>query len=493
MSNFTPHMTKHSASRPSRRTSGVAVALVFLALTLAVRADVALGPIFSDFGLTLKPGHKMEAVGPLFYSQEYEDTTQWAIPPLMSYTRDEGVPSVEFDILYPLLTYDRFGVEYRFQIFQVFNFAGGKVLEETNKHRFSLFPFYLQQRSPDGTQNYTSVLPFYGHMFNRFFRDEVSYVMFPIYAESRKRDLITKNYLFPIVHTRTGDGLTGWQVWPLAGHEQRVPTIRTNMWGDDEGVPGHDKKFFLWPIFLNQISGLGSTNEEHTQAILPLYSYTRSPLRDSTSVPWLLGVTITDDRVKNYHEVGAPWPIVVFRRGEHSHTSRVWPLFSRATNQITESTWYLWPIYKYNRVHFDPLDRDRMRILLYLYSDTIERNTETGDARRRRDFWPLYSHRRDWDGKERLQVLALIEPVLANNKSIERNWSPLWTLWLDEKNGQTGDRSQSLLWNLYRRETSRQGSKTAALFGLVQHSSDADGSHWRLFWWPQKKAVPAAP
>ncbi len=65
----------------------------------------------------------------------------------MSYTRDHGIDSVEFDVLYPGLTYDRFGGEYRFQILQLFNFAGGVKDGDTNKHRFSLFPFYLQQRS----------------------------------------------------------------------------------------------------------------------------------------------------------------------------------------------------------------------------------------------------------------------------------------------------------------------------------------------------------
>jgi hypothetical protein len=172
----------------------------------------------------------------------------------------------------------------------------------------------------------------------------------------------------------------------------------------------------------------------------------------------------------------------------------VWPFYSRATNEFLESSWVLWPIYKYNRVHSDPLDRDRMRILLFLYSDTTERNTELGNARRRRDFWPLYTHRRDWEGNERLQILAPLEPIIPNNKSIERNYSPLWSVWRDEKNGKTGARSQSLLWNLYRRETATNSSKTAVLFGLVQRSSSADESRWRFFFWPQKKsAVPLEP
>ena len=56
---------------------------------------------------------------------------------------------------------------------------------------------------------------------------------------------------------------------------------------------------------------------------------------------------------------------------------------------------------------------------------------------------------------------------------------------------QTGARSQSLLWNLYRRDTTTEASKTSTLFGLVQHSSSAEGGRWRLFYWPVKKSAAA--
>ena len=450
-----------------------------------LHAQPIAGPAYSQFGLTLDSGTRTEVLGPLYYQEEREDVSQWAVPPLFSRTHDRGVDSTEFDFLYPLLTYDRFGTQYRFQIGQLFNFAGGEAQSGTNVHRFSLFPFYLQQRSPDQSQNYTSILPLYGHLKNRFFRDEVFYVLMPLYVDSKKKDVETINFVFPVFHLRHGDGLRGWQFWPIVGHEHKVPTVRTNTWGDDVPVPGHDRKFILWPFFLEQHSGLGGTNEEHTQAFIPLYSFTRSPNRDATAIPFALGWSSVHDREKKYNELGAPWPLIVFRRGESAHTDRVWPFYSRATNEFLESTWYLWPVYKYNRVHSDPLDRDRMRILLFLYSDTTERNTEAGTARRRRDFWPLYTHRRDWDGSERLQILAPIEPVLPNNKSIERNYSPLWSVWRDERNAKTGARSQSFLWNLYRRETGPDTTRTAVLFGLVQHSSSADGHRWRFFFWPK--------
>src|SRR5688572_32974786 len=207
------------AVTPSKSSAWVLAVLALVGLLGRLSAQPVAGPLFSEFRLTLDLGRRIEVGGPLFYSERRDEVTQWALPPLMSLTADEGVDSREFDLLYPLLTYDRFGAEYRFQIFQVFNFAGGRGPNETNKHRFSLFPFYLQQRSADRTENYTSVLPFYGHLKNRFFRDEVFYVMMPIYVQSRKRDVVTDNYVFPFFHLRHGDGLTGWQLWPIVGHE----------------------------------------------------------------------------------------------------------------------------------------------------------------------------------------------------------------------------------------------------------------------------------
>lgn len=450
--------------------------------------QTVFGPVFSMFDLTLEAGTKAEAAGPLFYSERRPEAHIWAVPPIVSMAYDSGVDSREIDFLYPALTYDRFGDQYRFQILQLLSFAGGENQAGLDRDRFSLFPFYLQQRSEDGSDDYTWVLPFYGRLRNRLFRDEVFFVAMPIYVQSRKRDVVTDNYLFPIVHLRHGDGLQGWQVWPLVGHERKVVTSSTNTWGDVIPVPGHDRKFVLWPFYLQQRAGLGSTNEELTRAVIPLFSMTRSPLRDSTSVPWLLGATVTEDRGRKYREIGAPWPLIVFRRGETANTSRVWPFYSHATNQFLESTWYLWPVYKYNRVHSDPLDRDRTRILLFLYSDTVERNTEARTFRRRQDLWPFFTRRQDWDGSERLQVLALIEPVLPNNKSIERNYSPLWSLWRDERNARTGVRSRSLLWNLYRSESSGKNRRMSALFGLVQRTSGESGSRWRLFYWPQGEA-----
>jgi hypothetical protein len=443
----------------------------------------AAGPLWDRFPLTFEAGSRTEVLGPLFSRQHKDSATEHRWTPLLSYTRDPEVELTELDFAYPLLTYDRFGTEYRFQIIQWFSFSGGASVTESERKRFSLFPFYFQQRSTNPDENYTALVPFHGRLQNRFFRDEVKFTLMPLYVQSRKRDVVTDNAPYPFFHLRRGDGLKGWQAWPLVGHEHKEVTTRVDDFGDDQVVPGHDKWMALWPFFFHNHTGIGSTNAVRERALLPLYSWTRSPARDSTTVLWPF-FTWTDDREKGYREWDLPYPLIVFARGEGKTGNRVWPFYSRMTNATHESRFVAWPIYKYNKVDAAPLLRERTRWLFFFYSDLREANTTTGRALDRHDCWPLFTHRRDREGNERLQILAPIEPFLPNNKGIERNYSPAWSLWRSERSERTGAASQSLFWNLYRRDVSKESTKCSLLFGLFQYQSTPDSRRWRVFYVP---------
>jgi hypothetical protein len=107
-----------------------------------------------------------------------------------------------------------------------------------------------------------------------------------------------------------------------------------------------------------------------------------------------------------------------------------------------------------------------------------ETNRETGRTARRVDAWPFYTWTRDWDGNERRQILAPVEP-LRKGTGIERNWAPLWSLWREERRAATGRHSQSLLWNLYRRDASPASTNVSLLFGLVRYDITPEGRRWR--------------
>ena len=444
------------------------------------------GLLFDEFDLTLTLGQRTEALGPFFYSEQKETQRSWGVPPLFTHTQDPATESEEFDLLYPLVTYDRFGDQYRWPVFQLLSVGSGPTQHEDTRRRLTLFPFYFQQRSSDPSENYTTILPFYGHIKNRLFRDEISFVMFPLYVQTRKADVVTDNYLYPLFHLRHGEDLRGWQLWPLAGREHKGITTQTNGFNDVQTIGGHDKFFLLWPLFFEQKAGIGTANPQWMQGSIPAYNLLRSPQRDSTTVLWPFFSRI-DDREKQYREWEVPWPFIIIARGQGKTTTRVFPLFGRAHSAYLESDFYLWPVYKFNRVHAAPADRTRTRICFFLYSDITEKNTETGGAQHRTDFWPLYTYRRDFNGNSRLQILAPLEPYLPNNKSIERDYSPLWSVWRSENNPKTGAASQSLLWNLYRRETNPVSKKTSLCFGLFQSQSDVDGTRRRLFYIPLRK------
>lgn len=443
----------------------------------------AAGPAWQHFDLTLAPGTRTEMGGPFYYREESEGEFTQAWPPFYSHYSDTNVASFEDDFLYPLLTYEAYGRESRWQLLQLLSFAGGGQPDGGDAKRFTVYPLYFQQRSADSNLDYTAVVPFYGHIKNRLLLNDVYFVMFPLYSETRKKDVVTDNYVYPIVHLRQGDHLQGWQVWPLVGREHKDITSDTNGFGDVAVNPGHDYFFALWPFYYNNATGLGADNPEKSLGVIPFYVRSRSPQRDSTSVIWPF-FTWIDNREKKYHEWQGPWPFVIFTRGEGKHTSRVWPVFSQSRDHQWESDSYLWPLYQYHGYHTNFLELNKTRCLFYLYEDTVEKNLATGAQQRRMDMWPFFTWHRDAAGSERLQILALLEPMLPNQRGIERNWSPLWSLWRSETNATNGRQSRSLLWNLYRRETTPVAQNTSLLFGLFQYNYDGATEKLRLFYFP---------
>lgn len=452
------------------------------------------GPIYSRVTGTLAPFVETSVVGPILRFRLEDAARSTALSPLYFRSEDKATESEEIDFLYPVITFDRFGSERRWQMLQLISLSGGTTSEDETQARFTIFPFYFSQRSSSPTNSYRALFPLGGRLQNRLFRDEIEFALFPLYSKTRKRDVVTRNFFYPLVHLRQGEALSGWQVWPIFGVERKDVTHRLTASGFEETVGGHEKRFVLWPFFLQNATGLGTTNSNRQLAVLPFFSSQRSPARDSTSYLWPFGFTHTVDRAKGYEEWDAPWPLVVFARGEGKTANRVWPFFSRVHNASQRSDFYLWPIYKYNRIALPEFERERTRLLFFLYSDTVERNPQQPDGARRRRvaLWPLFTHARDLEGRERLQILAPLEPMLPNNKSIERNYSPLWSVWVAESNAKTGARSRSLLWNLYRSEQQGEAKKCSLLFGLVQYQSGAQGTRWRLLYVPFKgtRAVP---
>jgi len=468
----------------------------------AAAEPAAAGPLRAEFALTLEPGERTELLGP-FWATERRWPTDWeptpeepeppvsriartfTLAPLFNWNTEPVVDNVSWDFLYPVMTYDRYGAEYRLQVLQLLRFSGGATQEAARARGFTLVPFFWFQRSAeDPSLDYSAVWPFYGSMQKRLFRDEVRFVMWPAYVQTRRRDVVTDNYLAPFVHTRRGDGLRGWQVWPFYGTEHKDVTARTNGFGDVELVPGHDRRFALWPFYSAADLGIGSTNPVTQRTLLPLYSLQYSPQKDRRMYGWPLGPVWVDDRELGYAQTSFLFPVFAFARGPGKQAARVWPLYGTTRYPESQSVFAAWPLYYHKDTRREPLERHTTRIAFFLYTDIETRNLKTGEASRRSDLWPLFLARREADGRERFQMLAVLEPLLPGNQTIQRLYSPLWALWRAEMNPGTGVSSRSFLWNLYRYEKRPESRKCSLLFGLIQYQSTPAGKRWRLFYLP---------
>jgi hypothetical protein len=438
------------------------------------------GPLIQSMPLTLEPGGRgLEALGPLYYEHETEDGRLWAVPPLVSSFRTEDRERGEVFVIPPLFSYRKYGEDWRWQLGQWINRSHVDSIEDRELKRFNLFPFFFYQNAPDPKRDYWALFPLYGTLKGRMFRDEVEFVAFPAWLKSRKGEVITRNVAFPFVHFREGPGLSGWQVWPLVGHERKEPSTRTNVLDEVEVVGGHDKSFAVWPVWFRNRTGLGTEDPVRVDAALPMYYVERSPKRDHTAVMWPF-VSWTEDRGEGYRQWNAPWPLVGFARGEGKTLSRVLPFFSVGHTKTLRAETYMWPLYRRRRLTTETFERDRRQFGIVVYSDQTDRNVETGQSSRQVRAWPLFQWHRDVDGRERLQALTVLEPF-GRGLGVTRNWSPLWSVWREERHPGTGASSQSLLWNLYRRDATPERTKGSLLFGLVQYQRTSVGTRWRWF------------
>ena len=229
---------------------------------LRTRDDFDAGPAYAEFALTLRPGWREEAAGPFYYSQTPEARSNGRCRLFFARPGRRRWIGREWDMFYPVLELPAIRTEYRCRLAQLLSLFRRTRWRGRRAAGDAFSGFISQQRSPDTNLNYTALVPFYGHLKNRLFRDEINFVLFPLYSETRKKDVVTDNYLYPIFDLRHGDHMTGWQVWPLAGAEHKAPTLRTNSLDEVATNGGYEKFFALWPIYFKSRLGLGTTNPQ---------------------------------------------------------------------------------------------------------------------------------------------------------------------------------------------------------------------------------------
>jgi hypothetical protein len=458
-----------------RKITVIAALLLLLATATAAFAedkgdsgtDAETGTIFTlwpllDYRDSPKDDYRnLSLLGPLFKFQQNKEGRDTAVRPLFYRTASRQNDTSSSEYLYPLASRDVSPEVTTFQVLKLIQSNSYRKHEPEEQDETMFFPFYISGRS-EKYGPYTAVVPFYGHIYERFWRDEYHFVLFPLYGRTVKKGTTTSNYLYPFFSTIHGERESGFQFWPLYGQSAK------------EG--SYSKHFALWPFIFVENLGLDTDNPTHKLSVLPLYSATDSPQKKSRSYLWPF-FGYTEDVAKDQHEVDYFWPFWLTVRGSKRNVTSLLPFYSEDQGRENLKRWYMWPLLKHEEIRSPSYTQDLDRVLFFLYSDSRETWVKDGSERRRTAFWPLFVFKKETRGVKSLTMPAPVEPVF-DREGIEKNWAPLWRVY-QQRWDDAGESAVSFLWNLYWHEV-RQDGIAYELFPFVQYQSNVKKSDLRL-------------
>jgi len=403
----------------------------------------------------------LSILGPLFKWQQRGEDRELALRPFFFRTEDAHRQTVDTTYLYPLAATHESPEMSRADFLNIFStatFRKGEGEEEEPGTQF--LPFYSSGISKKYGP-YTAVAPFYGTLYERFWRDEIHFVLFPLYSRTVKKGTTTRHFLYPFVSITEGERESGFDVWPLYGQSAK------------EGV--YQKRFVLWPLYWQETTEMDTESPTESLFLLPFYTSSVSPTRTSRYVLWPFFGHMVDSKAGE-EKWDILWPFYQTLRGPERSATRVFPFYYDYRDREQERTWYLWPVYNHEAFWSEHYRMEKTRVLSYLFWDKQE-SWRDGTTRRWSALWPFYVYSRDPRGVKSLSIPAPVEPVL-NRDGIDRSWAPFWRLYQQRWNDQ-GDSAVSFLWNLYWHEV--RGEELAyELFPLVAYRSTEEQRNLRF-------------
>ena len=198
------------------------------------------------------------------------------------------------------------------------------------------------------------------------------------------------------------------------------------------------------------------------------------------------------DREKKYSEWQTPFSWWNLRMAKVKYPAYLAVFSASPTMRIWRRLVSCGRLYKYNRVHSDPLDRTAHAEFILPFSDYDQKNTETGAYQRREDLWPLFTYRHDYNGNLLPDVRAAGTDA-ADGKSPWNGITHRYGRCGARKTTQrTGAKASRCSGTFTAAQVTPESKKCSLLFGLFQYQSGTGGKHVRLFYIPVMATKPIA-
>jgi hypothetical protein len=283
------------------------------------------------------------------------------------------------------------------------------------------------------------------------------------------------NVLWPFISRTTGPGIEKLRVFPFYGYAEK----------EAEWL----KRFVLWP-FWTSVRHTAPDRRGFGFVLFPLCGHAR--VGTDTESWMVLPPFFRFSRKGDHAECHAPWPVFQYASGDYEKLY-VWPVWGRKSKGPIDSWFFLWPVMRGERIVRSSYTAQRFLFLPFVQHETrvappAARDPdepagegETAGARpsyRYLKLWPLFNYRRR---EQRMEFRLLALWPFKNARSIERNYSPLWTLY--ERTANEAGKEDRFLWGLFRWRRDEAGNRAVTVFPLFSEKKTCDAEttkEWKI-------------
>ncbi len=359
---------------------------------------------------------------PIIYYHKGKEGREFSVRPVFSMIRDDSSDSTVIDILYPLIKYKKNGIDEKFRVFPIIKDETADVFPNKTRTAHDYFPLFWG-RSEEG-KSYGGLFPVYGTVKDRFGKDDIFFLLWPVYSRTVEDSMISHTVLWPVFKKTTGDEGGGMQVFPLWGHEE---------------ITGKSyRTFYLFPLVTLQGKYLDTDTPMRDTIIIPFYVSRRTPNSRSTSYLWPF-FTISTSEDTNYRKINAPWPLVSFAKSDTLSLIQFAPFYRKRVrsekDSLDVSSYILYPIYSWGRFTSPSETEETYRFMLI---DKYVRTTYSdGSDELQVYFFPLYDRRKLKTGED---STVLFYPLPLHDDGFKRNYLPLFEIFRHEISADGADR-----------------------------------------------------
>lgn len=395
---------------------------------------------------------RLRALGPFLEWAESTNGLRFsAFRPLSGTVSDPEAGRTTRYVMWPLFTGRRLRDDLTWRAI-LLHYADYDVSDPQSHYRFWLLPVYFQGRDPQ-KRPYWAVFPLGGRICDFLGRDQIDFVLFPLWGKHSVNGVVTRDVLWPIYSRTEGKGIHRFRVFPFYGRSAHRDQFKKGFvlwpfwtWARYEyrNYPG--KAYILFPFW----GHFDMADQEAWLFLPPLFRFSRG------------------ERL-NYGY--CPWPLVQWSSGEVEKLY-LWPLWGRKRMHAVKTDFLLWPIFWRERMDRPEGVRRRWLALPFVQAGSTTASAREPGGRRpvvARFFklWPLMSYERQ-EGARRFRVLDLW-PV-RDAAPVERCYAPLWTLYARTAVGNAVDSEG--LWGLYRHRRRGADMRSVSVFPLVSWQRD---------------------